>query len=829
MEHLLVPIPQYETEYTMKLFRNTLGSWLIILAISAGIQPGILSALEIVREVAVDTSALNQDETSIAVHPLYDSLLVAAWNARYPGSQDWNIGCGFSTDGGLSWDTGIIPDVDEILVAAGDPSCVVDDSSYAYFCHVAHESGPYSGPIYIARTNSLGQNWDFYKVSGDQTYGNDRPYIAADNSTSEYHGYLYVAWLHREGYPAADHYIEFSYSSSRGESWSQPFTLDLGYAENNETVTGALPCVGIDGTVYVAWLYLIGGESPEREVRVSRSTDGGATFSDPGIAISSSNLFFQKNIGLIKCRSWPTITADQSDTNTIYLSYLAESGSDDANVYFIKSTDQGETWSNPVIPAENVAGIQYHPWLSCSPEGILYLIYGDIPDPQESLTDIYTVISIDRGETFLTPNIKVNSVSSDPNIPGPAGNDYQGIASTTGKAFPCWTDYRNGNEDIYCAIVDVFRSGEVDTDESWSQLVVMTGDVTVSEDDTLSIGIESGTESTTIYSIADYDDQGAGLDTARCELIIEGALEALGGASTPILFTATDVDASGGGWYGLRLKDGPDLLEWCEVRDAYIGVRSEGSTSTLSNCSLLFSELSGVGSSPGSTLSISGSFFEGNEEYAIGLLRPLYAEITGNDFYGNGDYGIYVTAGDNEESEVYISDNLIQAEAAETTGYDYGIYFRLVNNGSGGPTHLEITDGNEVSDCLQAGITVDASASLTPLDSLSVIENSITTDNYNGIEIYGGKNLVLTLNSIISNENKGIFSSHRYPILGDVNTGQGRYNSIYDNGVYDVYVQTNTPNYYLKAQMNWWGDSGGPDTDKLFGNILYDPWLSMAP
>ena len=132
-------------------------------------------------------------------------------------------------------------------------------------------------------------------------------------------------------------------------------------------------------------------------------------------------------------------------------------------------------------------------------------------------------------------------------------------------------------------------------------------------------------------------------------------------------------------------------------------------------------------------------------------------------------------------------------------------------------------------DCLQAGVRIEAPTSLTALDTSSKIDSATVTENYNGIEISGGKNLVLSWNDIIDNENKGVYSSHRYPILGDTVTQKGMNNSIYGNGVYDVYIGTNIPNNPLKAQMNWWGESGGPDTGKLYGNILYTPWLTTEP
>ncbi|MFQ6103990.1 MAG: right-handed parallel beta-helix repeat-containing protein [Candidatus Glassbacteria bacterium] len=447
--------------------------------------------------------------------------------------------------------------------------------------------------------------------------------------------------------------------------------------------------------------------------------------------------------------------------------------------------------------------------------------------------DVYVALSVDQGESFLTPNIKVNSVFSSPYIEQDSrhtrGNDYQGIASANGKAFPIWTDYRSDeDEDIYCAIVDVFRSGSIDSNETWSQLVVMTGDVTVKDTVMLTVEVDTSTTNTTIYALSDSDDQASGVDTTKCELIVEGQLHALGiNDSSIVTFISTEVDTFPAGWYGIRLANGPDSLDWCEIEDAYIGVRSEASTSDILHCSFKVNELSGIGSTPGSDLFISNNLFDNNGQFGIGLLRPDCAEITGNDLYGNGDYGIYITAGDGDSSDIVISDNLIQGSAGDL--HDYGIFFKLVDKGNIGPTYLAIDSLNYISECLQAGIRIEASSYLESLDSTSAIDSNVVEDNYNGIEISGGENLVLSWNDIIENTKKGFISSHPIPILGDHTEAIGGYNSIYDNGVYDVYVSNNTPYKSLIAQDNWWGNSAGPDTTKLYGNITFYPWLTSEP
>jgi hypothetical protein len=832
--------------------KNDISFRVLFVILFLGFIFSIIIARQVVKEVAIVTNTLNQDETAISVHPEADTLLFATWNAQIDTGTGMRVGYSFSTNGGITWKT---PDILPPLtwqgvsqMRGGDPSCAFDDSIYAYCCFIAYNremsATPDTHVVYVARTSDLGDNWDFYPVTDTTNYeykGNDRPYMTVDNTDDT--TTIYVTWMQRFNYaPSYDYYIKVSNSSDFGESWSEPLVLEHVEQEDHLQVCQPRPAIGIDGTLYIIWGVQDKEPDPMTvEYKITKSTDGGDSFFD---TTSVATMPWTKDSeGYIRYNPGAVIATDQTDEDLLYIAFLCQDeGDQDPNIYFTKSTNKGANWSNPQVLIDRELGVQYHPSLSCSPDGTIYLMYGHLtldehlPSEQDSSVYIYVALSVDQGETFLTPNIRVNSIPSSPyredSYYSPRGNDYQGITSTSGKAFPCWTDYRNEvvkNEDIYCAIVDVFRSGDIDSDETWSQLVVLTGDVTVEDTIILTIEIDTSTTNTTIYALSDCDDQADGLDTTKCELIVAGYLEALGIDSSKVVnFISTEVDTFPAGWYGIRLSNGPDSLYWCEIEDAYIGVRSEASVSDVLNCSFIANELSGIGSSPGSDLLISECLFQENGEYGIGLLRPDYAEITGNAFYDNSDYGIYITAGDDAESEISISGNIISLWD-EQISHDYGIFFKLVDNGSDDPTYLEIIDQNDISDCLQAGIRVEALANLTSLDSSSVIDSNLVVDNYNGIEISVGKNLVLRKNEITDNDNKGVLSSYHYPILGDDITGEGGSNTIYDNGVYDVYLSNSNPYNPLKAENNWWGSSSGPDSTKIYGNIDFNPWLTSAP
>ena len=91
-------------------------------------------------------------------------------------------------------------------------------------------------------------------------------------------------------------------------------------------------------------------------------------------------------------------------------------------------------------------------------------------------------------------------------------------------------------------------SGALTEDETWSDEVTLTGDVIVPSG--MSLTIEPGT---VIRFTALNDDQGAGENTSRSELVVEGSLEALGTEASPIVFTSSSANPAKGDWYGIRV------------------------------------------------------------------------------------------------------------------------------------------------------------------------------------------------------------------------------------------------------------------------------------
>ncbi|MCC7354481.1 MAG: exo-alpha-sialidase, partial [Anaerolineae bacterium] len=126
----------------------------------------------------------------------------------------------------------------------------------------------------------------------------------------------------------------------------------------------------------------------------------------------------------------------------------------DGDILFSRSTDHGETWSEPLRvnddPVDNGKD-QFFPWLAVSPDGTISISWFDCRDDPGNLHyHIYLAQSEDGGLSFGL-NARVTTFASNPDVGfgGQFIGDYMGLAATDDSAYPAWVDTRNGNQDVF--------------------------------------------------------------------------------------------------------------------------------------------------------------------------------------------------------------------------------------------------------------------------------------------------------------------------------------------------------------------------------------------
>jgi hypothetical protein len=123
------------------------------------------------------------------------------------------------------------------------------------------------------------------------------------------------------------------------------------------------------------------------------------------------------------------------------------------DVILFKSTDGGNTYSNPVRVNQDdphSAADQFQPWMAITPKGQVDISYFDRRnDPTNYFIDTYLSRSNDGGKTFS--DVRVTHSVWDPEINPPISpsgqfiGDYQGIVADDDVAIPFWNDTQYAN------------------------------------------------------------------------------------------------------------------------------------------------------------------------------------------------------------------------------------------------------------------------------------------------------------------------------------------------------------------------------------------------
>jgi len=399
---------------------------------------GLLAATALVApayaqhpNVRMSTPGNTPEEMTIAVDPANPTHLAAGANLSY-------VYRSFTT--GASWTEGTMSST---LGVAGDPVTLYDVEGNLYYVHLSSPiTGDWLDRMVVQRSGDGGATWtDGAGVGLNPPRDQDKPGIAADGTSSAYRDNLYLAWTefdtYGSGVPGDSTRILFSRSTDFGTTWSPPLRVNEASGnclDSDDTVEGAIPAIGPQGQVYLAW-------SGPGGIWCDRSLDGGVTFgSDVFVATQPGGWDFDVP-GLGRANGLPTTLCDASTSpfrGRVYVMWSDQrAGTGDTDVFVARSSDGGQTWSAPVrVNTDATATHQFFPAAALDPvSGILYVLYYDRHATTGNATDVYLSRSADGGQTFQS--VRLSDTSFTPNT-GVFFGDYLGITAWNRRVHADW-------------------------------------------------------------------------------------------------------------------------------------------------------------------------------------------------------------------------------------------------------------------------------------------------------------------------------------------------------------------------------------------------------
>jgi len=399
------------------------------------------------------------EEPSIMINPKNTNEMVAGANINL-----YYI----SKDAGHTWTEGTLTSTYGVW---GDPCIFVDTTGSFYFVHLSNPpTGNWIDRIVCQKADSIDGNWSDGTFTGlNGAKAQDKAWTIVDRNKN----IIYMTWTQFDVYgdttSADSSIILFSRSVDGGQTWITPKRINKiagDCVDSDSTTEGAVPAVGPEGEVYVAWA------GPEG-LLFDKSLDSGKTWLDQDIFVGDIPGGWDYMVpGIQRCNGLPITVCDLSggpNNGTIYINWSDQrNGTTDTDIWLVKSTDGGNTWTAPKRVNDDAPGKQqFFTWMCIDQKtGYLWFVFYDRRNSSANQTDVYIAVSKDGGETFA--NYKINTTTFTPNA-GVFFGDYTNISAYNNVVRPVWSEYSAGNLSLWTAIVDTTILGvddnKVDLDD----------------------------------------------------------------------------------------------------------------------------------------------------------------------------------------------------------------------------------------------------------------------------------------------------------------------------------------------------------------------------
>lgn len=387
--------------------------------------------------------AYSQVEPSICINPYNTNEVIAGsvMNDYY-----------YSIDGGITWKS---KSIKSKYGVNGDPCMLIDTLGRYYYFHLSNIKGEHLvGGIVSQRSDKI--KGKFNKQGHTLANGkyHDKQWAAVNPANN----HIYMTWTQFDAYDSKKEEdrsnIVFSKTEDGGLTWSEPVdisTFSGDCRDNDETAEGAVPAIGPNGEIFVVW-------SRADSLWFNISTDDGKTWlTEEQYIADQPNGWVIDIPGIYRCNGLPVTVCDLSKSEnrgTIYVNWADQrNGEDNTDIWLIKSTDKGATWSQPKkVNGEDQNRHQFLTWMTVDQStGYLYFVYYDRRNHEEILTDVYLAVSKDGGENFTEYKISESPFKPSSRV---FFGDYTNISVVNGVIRPIWTRLNKGKISLHTAIIN---------------------------------------------------------------------------------------------------------------------------------------------------------------------------------------------------------------------------------------------------------------------------------------------------------------------------------------------------------------------------------------
>src|SRR5437764_3384668 len=410
-------------------------------------------------QVNVDANGNNiigdaANECSISVDPTDTGRMAIGWRQFNSVLSNFRQGgYGYTTDAGLHW---TFQGVLENNVFRSDPVTNSDETGTFFYLSLLQT---FCENMY--RSTNGGQSWTELQADG-LAGGGDKEWFAIDKTNGPGHGFQYQS---SDGADCSGNGVQFQRSTDGGVTWQPPIDIP------NEPTTGTLD-VDTNGNLF------IGGEgfSSFYCVRSMNAQFGGQTPTFDQITQVDMGGVIGGFGGINPDGLWGQLflTIDHSGTatnNNIYmLASVVPPGRSTTDVMFVRSTDDGATFSAPVKVNDDPVNPNKWHWFgtfSVAPNGRLDAVWYDTRNASNNTdSQLFYSFSTDAGVTWSANVAVSNSFNPSEGYPNQDKiGDYITIMSdeTSGNvAYSATFNFNPNNgqheEDVY--YVRVFPGGQ---------------------------------------------------------------------------------------------------------------------------------------------------------------------------------------------------------------------------------------------------------------------------------------------------------------------------------------------------------------------------------